>query len=330
MYHDESVYTKLLAEYDALRAKADAERLERIDAVYERLPRIREIDDEIYRLGTENIKNIFRNPQKKTEYNEKLKKNIRRLENEKYTLLSENDLDVDFDKPRYSCTLCSDTGYVGGQKCACFRQKLINAGYLQSNIARLLAEQNFETFRFDLYDREIPAGERMSPYENIQTIYHKCRSFCEDFESVEQNLLFYGDTGLGKTFLSSCIAKDLIDRGYTVIYTRAVHLFSMYEDYKFRRVSGDDIRTELDRVFEADLLIIDDLGTETDTKNMRSYFYDILESRLMDRKKMVISTNLTMKELSFRYSTRFTSRIYESFLPYRFFGKDIRVKQLGK
>lgn len=328
MYHDELTYTKLLAEYETLRAKADTERLARIDGVYARLPRIREIDNEIYRLGTENIKNIFHNPEKKAEYNDKLKKNIHRLEAEKRKLLSENDIDLDFDKPKYECALCEDTGYIDGRKCKCFRQKLINAGYLQSNIARLLSAQNFDTFRFDLYDDNIPTDERVSPRENMQTIVRECHRFCDSFEGMTQNLLFYGTTGLGKTFLSSCIAKELIDRGYTVVYTRAVHLFSMYEDYKFGRISGEEIRAQLDRIYDADLLIIDDLGTEADSKNVRAYFYDILESRLLEDKKMVVSTNLTLKEISARYSTRFTSRIYEYFLPLRFFGKDIRVKQL--
>lgn len=327
MHQDE--FNKLLAEYDALRAKADAQRRARIDDAYARVPQIKAIDDEIYRLGVENIRHIFEHPDKKNEYNSELKKNISRLQNERQKLLLANNIAPDFDRPVYKCAICEDTGYVNGQKCRCFKQKIIDISYKQSNISNLLPEQNFKTFNIDLYSDLVASGERISPYDNIKTIYHECVKFCDYFTESSQNMLFYGGAGLGKTFLSSCIAKSLIDKGYTVVYMSSVRLFSIYEEYKFRLIPSDDARAQLDRALDADLLIIDDLGTETDNKNTKSYFYDILETRLLNRKKMVISTNLTMKELSSRYSTRFTSRIYEHFLPLRFFGEDIRVKRLA-
>lgn len=328
MGYDESVYTKILNEYDALRAEKQAERHKRIESVYQKVPEIEQIDKEIYRLGIENIKNIYHNIEKKDEYNRKLKQDIGRLQEERLRLIHLHGLDERFDKITYSCALCEDTGYVDGKKCVCFQQKLINAGYLQSNIHKLLDRQNFNTFSLDVYAKTVPPREKLSPYENMTDIYETCLQFCERFDTFKRSLLFYGDTGLGKTFLSSCIAKELIERGKTVIYTRASHLFSMYEDYKFGRAADGSVKQQLDRVFDVDLLILDDLGTECMNKNIIPFFYDILESRILQQKKMVISTNFTMQEISKTYSTRFTSRIYESFLPLRFFGEDIRICQL--
>lgn len=324
----EETYTRMMGEYESLRSKAQSDRQKRMDEVYSIVPRIGEIDGLIYQLGLKNIKNIFNDVANKDRYNRELKENIKKLEDEKRQLVRDNKIDKNFDKLRYKCSICQDTGHVDGGKCRCFQQRLIQTGYTQSNIQKLLEKQNFESFSLDCYSKTVPANEPRSPYENMTEILHLCKMFCSDFDKLEKSLMFYGDTGLGKTFLSSCIAKQLIDDGKTVIYTRATHLFSLYEDYKFGRVTNDSVKDEINRVFDVDLLILDDLGTESVNKNTLPFFYDILESRLLNEKKLVISTNFNMNEISKTYSTRFTSRIYESFVPLRFFGEDIRVRSL--
>ena len=156
-------------------------------------------------------------------------------------------------------------------------------------------------------------------------IYNSCKRFCENFESEVKSILFYGPTGLGKTFLSSAVAKEIMDSGKTVVYTRATRLFAMNDDYKFGRNSDKSV---IDNIYNADLLIIDDLGTEPYNKNSISFLFDVINERIAENKKMIINTNLQLNELTKLYSTRFTSRLYEYFILYKFYGEDIRIQKL--
>lgn len=318
---------KIFNEYEDLRTKASNERKLRIDNVYKKIPRIKEIDEEIYSAGFSNMKNILKNPEKSKEYNDDMKKKFKLLKEEKKELLKENDISSDYEEYKYQCSECGDTGYTSdGQKCKCFQQKLINAAYAKSNLRDILKKQNFETFSFQYYSKAEREGE-LSSYENMVKIYDRCKKFCESFDEEEKSMFFYGSTGLGKTFLSSCIAKELIDKGKTVVYTRATKLFNIYEDYKFGRNNDKSV---LDNLYNADLLIIDDLGSEPNNKNNTAFLFDIICDRLADGKKMIISTNLSINETAKMYSSRFTSRIYESFIINRFYGEDVRIQKFSK
>ena len=138
-------------------------------------------------------------------------------------------------------------------------------------------------------------------------------------------MVFYGPTGLGKTFLSGAVAKELMDRGKTVVYLRAARLFSVYEDYKFGRNTDKNV---IDNIYNTDLLIIDDLGTEVQDKKNLSFLFDVVNERTANGKKIIISTNLEISEITKLYSMRFTSRLYEYFMMYRFYGEDIRIQKL--
>lgn len=322
---DENTLNKIMDEYGELRMKASVERKKRIDEVNEKVPRIGEIDREIFNLGLENTNNIFKNPEKKDEYNKIFKEKLKLLTDEKKRLMSDNGIDTDYDKYVYSCYDCSDTGYTpDGKKCRCFKQRLINEAYSMSNMSEIIKKQNFNTFSFDYYSKESKDGAA-SPYENMVRIYSGCKRFCENFDSEIKSLLFYGPTGLGKTFLSSAVAKEIMDSGRTVVYTRATRLFAMNEDYKFGRNSD---RSVIDSIYNADLLIIDDLGTEPYNKNSISFLFDVINERIAENKKMIINTNLQLNELTKLYSTRFTSRLYEYFILYKFYGEDIRIQKL--
>lgn len=324
---DENTLNKIMAEYEELRMKASAERRKRIDEVNKKIPRIGEIDREIFNIGLENTNNIFKNPEKKDEYNKSFKEKLKLLTDEKNSLINENGIDVNYDKYIYSCDICSDTGYTpDGKKCLCFKQRLINEAYSISNMSEIIKKQNFNTFSFDYYSKSSNDGAA-SPYENMVRIYNSCKRFCENFESEIKSLLFYGPTGLGKTFLSSAVAKEIMDSGKTVIYTRATRLFAMNDDYKFGRNSDKSV---IDNIYNADLLIIDDLGTEPYNKNSISFLFDVINERIAENKKMIINTNLQLNELTKLYSTRFTSRLYEYFILYKFYGEDIRIQKLKK
>ena len=157
----------------------------------------------------------------------------------------------------------------------------------------------------------------------MQRIYKRAKNFCNEFDEKFQNMLFYGAPGLGKTFLSSCIAKEIIDKCKSVIYIRASKLFSAIEDNKFGRNRDDEM---IKSFYDCDLLIIDDLGTEAIMKNNNSYLFDIVDERLINKKSMIINTNLDISELTKFYTARFTSRIMESFIVCKFYGEDIRFK----
>lgn len=324
---DEKIINKIMNEYEELRMNAANDRKRRIEAVNKSFPRIGEIDKEIFRRGLDNTNNILKNPEKKDEFNRDFSENLKRLNEEKKKIMRENNIPDDYNKYKYSCENCHDTGYDdNGKKCRCFRQKLINEAYSMSNMSEIIRTQNFDTFSFDYYSKQ-QSENGISPYENMMKIYKNCRRFCENFENETKGLVFYGPTGLGKTFLSSAVAKEIMDSGKTVIYVRATKLFSMYEDYKFGRNTD---RSVIDNIYNADLLIIDDLGTEPFNKNNLSFLFDIVNERIAKNKKIIINTNLQISEITKIYSMRFTSRLYEYFMLYKFFGDDIRIQKLKK
>lgn len=322
---DSLTVNKIFNEYEELRTKASNERRNRIDEIYASVPRIKEIDDKIYSLGFGNMQNILKNPDEADKYNSEMKEKFRILKAEKQKLLEENNIPADYDAYKYECADCSDTGFTpDGKRCRCFTQKLINEAYMKSNLGDVLKKQNFDTFSFNYYSKD-KSDYEISPYDNMVKIYSRCKSYCENFDNEVKSLLFSGSTGLGKTFLSSCIAKDIIDREKIVVYVRATRLFNMYEDYKFGRNNDKSI---IDNLYSADLLIIDDLGTEPQNKNNTSFLFDIVCERLSNGKKLIINTNLSINELAKIYSSRFASRIYEGFEVYKFYGNDIRIEKL--
>lgn len=324
MKYDAELINRILQEYEDIRALNRARHYHRIDEVYNKVPRIKEIDDETRAVGSSVTANILANPDKSQEYKAKMKESFARLRAEKEQLLAENGFSSDYMDMVYTCSMCEDTGYIGGARCRCFEQKLINEAYMNSNLMMVIKEQNFERFSFDYYNDTAIEPDGVSPLSRIKDIYAICRKFSADFENYPKSLLFYGGSGLGKTFLSSCIAKEVLDSGKTVIYTGATRLFSLYEDYKFGRTKADSM---IEKSYETDLLIIDDLGTEFRSKATEPFLFDLMNSRLLNGKKLIISTNYNMNELTSIYSTRFTSRVYEFFTPLKFLGEDIRVKK---
>lgn len=324
---DEKIVNKIMDEYESLRMKAANERRKRIDEVNRRFPRIGEIDKEIFKRGLENTNNILKNPGKKDEYNRDFSENLKRLNEEKKKIIAENNISEDYNGYKYECEICHDTGYCDdGSKCRCYKQKLINEAYSMSNMEDIIKKQNFDTFSFDYYSKQQYNGE-MSPYENIVKIYNNCKKFCDNFDNEIKGMVFYGPTGLGKTFLSSAVAKEVMDKGKTVVYVRATKLFALNEDYKFGRNTD---RMIIDNIYNADLLIIDDLGTEPVNKNNMSFLFDVVNERTAEGRKMIINTNLQINEITKIYSMRFTSRLYEYFMLYKFYGEDIRIQKLKK
>lgn len=323
MIFEREALQKIFNEYDEDRTRARQERDMCVKEINEKFPKLLDFDRKITELGIENFKKILDNPQKSESFNKEFQKELSAIKKEKQKFLKENNIEKDFDEVKYKCEKCLDTGYINNEKCPCLIQKIIDLHYEMSNMKNML--HDFSEFSFDYYGDSYIEKLGMTEKENIKDIYEKALAFCE--KENGKNLLFYGGCGLGKTFLSSCIAKKMLDSGKSVIYQTATSLFSDYEDYKFGR-KGGNFEELYEILQEADLLIIDDLGTEVSNPVSTQFFFDIINKRTALSKKMIISTNLTMDGILKKYTDRLFSRLYESFEILHFAGEDIRIQKL--
>ena len=259
---------------------------------------------------------------------------VRRLEQENLELQRERARRLkalgcpeDLFEEKPACLRCRDTGYVSGGMCRCL-QRL----YAQEQIRELsrtldLGEQSFDTFSFDWYSQQVDPAVGISPRENMELLYEICSDYAHSCTQHSRNLLLYGAPGLGKTFLSACIAREASEQGCSVVYDSAGHVFSQMEKSKFGREDGQETGEEVGRYFSADLLILDDLGTEMNTSFVLSALYQLLNTRLMEGKKTIINTNLTPEELKKRYGASVASRLEGEYKVLPFFGQDIRIQK---
>lgn len=322
----EETLRKILSKYEKKRDAA-ANRLElRKKKLYSVFPRLEEIEGEIFSLGLQMGKLALDNPDDLESIVERSKQKLETLKREKDVIMKSSGFPADYLSMQYECPLCKDRGFLtSGEKCTCLRQELIAEAYKMSNLKQVLLRENLSTFNLDIFSDEKNSNSELSPKENMATILATCDNFIMNFaESNGENLLFYGTTGSGKTFMCNCIAKDLLDRGHFVIYQTAFSLFAIIEDYRFQKRDNAIDRESYESLFECDLLIIDDLGSEIQNTFTISELFHILNTRLINGKKTVISTNLTLIELDQRYTGRIFSRLSSNFNLLRFFGKDLR------
>lgn len=320
------IKNRIIDEYEEIRTRALALKDKRTAEVYEKYPELLKISKDINMLGFENTKKIMKNPLKAKELNAEFKKELLNLLDLKAEFIKKNNIDPDFDKVIYNCKECKDTGFLdNGKKCACFKEKIINYTYKSSNLSEIMKDMCFNNFSLDYYTDEDAGG--VSEKENMELILKASKNFCENL-SKKRNILFHGSPGLGKTFMSVSIARELIEKGKTVIYVSATKLFTAYNDYKFLR--DEKLEDFFNDIYNADLLIIDDLGTEYISKVSVSFLFDLVNDRILNNKKIIINTNLTPDELKNAYSVRFMSRIYEYFDVFKFSGSDIRIQKQYK
>ena len=324
------IYKDILAEYDRLQSAAAAAQKDRQKEVYGRVPRLRAIEEEISQTGLRTVKIVLSSPARAEELTEKLRQRVEELKKEKETLLLQNGYPTDYLDIQYACPFCQDTGYIEGEKCACFQQKFVNRAYQLSNLKEVLERENFDFFDFRFYSPVRDESRGMSPLENMKKILNVCVRFTANFDQEFTNLLLYGGTGLGKTFLCNCIAKDLLDRGRTVLYVTAGSLFKIVEDARFGRGEDEEPQDYMEDILSVDLFIIDDLGTEFSTVLTASELFHMVNSRLLERKPCIISTNMEPKDLAAQYSDRIVSRLAGNYEFLEFFGEDIRMKKAAE
>jgi len=319
-----TVFRDVMRAYEADRDRNAALLRERKEEVYTKIPRLREIDIEIAEAGIKAARQILDG----NDTIKELHKHSTKLLKEKKNLVAKNGIAEGYLTDIYNCYYCHDTGYIiNSERCRCLKQRMINKYYDLSSIKGLLEVENFDSFDLRYFSENIIASEGRSPYQNIQRIYRIAMDFIERFGDEFQNLLFYGDTGLGKTFMCNCVAKELLDRGHTVLYVTAPRIFKLVEDYRFNRNEMEDPDYAIDAVTDVDLLVLDDLGAEFSTVVTNAALFDIINQRLLAKKPTLISTNLSLVEFEAQYSARIFSRFLGNYQMSKFIGDDIRAKK---
>jgi len=316
MSYNGSIFREIIKEYEIRRREHEKEKDSRLREIYAKLPDYKAIDDKIADISTEaailSVEGdsfVIREASKK----------ISELSARKEELLIQAGFPRDYTKLKYTCPDCKDTGYIGSSKCHCLKQRLIDASYRQSDIYPKLNDENFDTFSLEYF-----SGDTRDEMENI---YKLARNFTDTFANTYTNMLFYGNVGSGKTFISNCIARDLIDKGYTVIYLTALRLFELINDHVFRRIGSEYDDEAYMSLFNCPLLIIDDLGTEVlnSATVTSSELFQILNERDNSHKSTIISSNLSLEQLKDTYTERSFSRILGGYELIKFNGNDIRL-----
>lgn len=327
----------LLRQYEQKKLRAEIDLEKRKENLYTLIPRIKEIDEELNSYAINTTKNVLHNSSNSSIYTlDNLKMKMKELKKEKEDILYENNFDLNYLKPFYDCKICNDTGFVVNPDytktmCNCLKQRLLDISINKSNICNL-EKQNFSNFNELAFSDEVDLAKyrfNISPRKNISNIKNKSIEFINNFDNPEyKNLLFVGPTGLGKTYMSNCIASELLKQGKTVIYQTAPILLESIIDYKMNRKSNNDDFYK--SILETDLLIIDDLGTESLNSMKLSELFTIINTRILNLNnkitKTIISTNLNINDIFKNYEERIGSRIVGYYDIYYFFGEDLRFK----
>lgn len=292
-----------------------------LEAVYARVPRIREIDILLRQSMATVALTVFEEGGDIRAAMEKVKEDNLKLQQERKALLEEN-FQPDFLDETPVCEICGGSGYVGSAMCSCLKA-LCSQEQMKELRQLTCGYETFSSFRLDYYPEQIDRTYGASPRAIMERNFRYCKQYAENFCEGAGNLLFVGGTGLGKTFLSACIANAVTEKGYSVAYESAPQLFTKLERNRFN--PNDQTREEAERFSNCDLLIIDDLGTEMPSSFITAALYSLVNERLLAGKPILISTNLNADEVAKRYSPQIASRLVGEFKGLTFVGQDIRL-----
>lgn len=309
------------AQYDAIQREYDARQLKnrrlletRRAEVFRACPAYEEASDQVASLSVAYGKRLLDGEEGAlSAYQQELAALLARKE----ALLVQAGFPADYLEPSYDCPECRDTGYVNGRRCRCYERRVIRALYAQSNLQELLSAENFSTLSYDYY--------KDGDLANFKKAVETSLSFIKNFREEYRNLLFYGEVGTGKTFLSNCIACEMLNQGYSVIYFSASGFFNLLSRYSFDAENKEMLYKTYEDLYNCDLVIVDDLGTELSNAFTNSQFFSFISERLLRKKSMLISTNLNLEEIKARYSERIFSRLTSNFIFRKFSGPDIRA-----
>ena len=319
-----SQYNAIMRIYNQRQFQDKYEQDQRREEVYQKVPQIKQIEDEISSQAVRCARRLLDGD---TNAKEELKQHIEDLREQKEVLLSAFGFPADYMEMNYVCPECQDTGYIDGKKCRCFKKEEIRLLYSQSNIEEVLLRENFDSFSYEYYDDRVVIPEiQMTVADYMRQVHTWCKEYVENFEKKGGNLIFTGSTGVGKTFLTNCIAKALIDQYQSVIYLSSNDLFDVFSKNKFHYDTEEEMKDMYQYILDCDLLIIDDLGTELNNTFVSSQLFYCINERLLRKKSTIISTNLSMTMLRDTYSDRISSRIISQYSIIPLYGDDIRTK----
>lgn len=321
MSYNNSVYKKIYEKYSQKYLIARERADQRARELRASIPEVALIDRELSKTGLQ----IFSISLSGGDYTKKLdllRQRNQKLQEERASILVAHGYPADYSDVKYECTKCGDTGFVDNTMCTCMKEALTLAGIENSGFASLIREQGFENFSLDYYSKNAKYAEIMR--RNVEFL----KSYAESFdEMTSPSILMVGGTGLGKTHLSSAVARKIIEKGKDVFYTGAIDLFEAFEFQRFKSYTNEPNEL-IERYFESDLLIIDDLGTEMVNQFSVSTLYNLVNDRLSRKKPTIISTNLSKEEIQKKYTDRITSRMLGEYQLLFFVGTDVRAQKL--
>ena len=330
MGYEASVLRRAAKRLEEGRRQRSEQLARRQAEIYAKLPRVAEIDRELKGTVYQIIASSLREGRDPAPSIQVIKDHNLSLQAERAQLLLQNGWGADALDEQPACPKCNDTGWVGARMCTCLK-KLCGEEQIKE-LSKLLdlGEQSFETFSMDYYSPLAWPGEEISPRENMEFIFDMCSNYARKFGRFRlRNLFLSGPPGLGKTFLSACIARTVSENGFSVVYDTAVNVFARFEEQKFARdrLDAEEAKDETKRYLGCDLLILDDLGSELTTPFVQSALYTLVNARLMANKQTVISSNLTMAQVRQRYTPQISSRLEGEYRVLPFYGEDIRLQR---
>ena len=320
-----SQYNTLMRAYEQKQVKSRDRLNAHFERAYAQIPELKTIDDSISKCSLEQARKLLNGDENALST---LKEEIHSLSQKRADLLHKAGFSADYLEPSYECPDCHDTGYIGNEKCHCFQKAAIDLFYTQSNLKGLLESENFDHFSFDYYSPNYI--DKLSGQSALQLAHHayeECNNFIHTFisDTEKNNLLIFGNTGVGKTFLTHCIARDIMQAGHSVLYLTATEFFDALLDKAFHQ--AEESLDLYEQIQECELLIIDDLGTERNTDFVISQLFVCLNDRILNQKSTIISTNLTLNEIKSNYTERTFSRISNHYKVLRLAGDDIRIQK---
>ena len=317
-----SQYEAIMRRYSQRQLQNKRNQDARRQEVYNAVPQIEALTDEITAMMAQAARRVLMGDEKGAA---SMKMEAAYLKEQKSRYLKQKGYPANYLDMQYHCPDCRDTGYQDGGKCHCFKRMEIEILYDQSNIREVLERENFDTLSMNYYDKEkVDAKTGMTVYEYMSMVINDCKAYVETFGQEKGSILFTGSTGCGKTFLSNCIARELIKRRYSVVYLTATDMFDILSESRFNGRDEEEARDRAAYILDCDLLIIDDLGTELINSLTVSQLFYCVNERLNRKKGTIISTNLALNRLQDEFSERVTSRIMSQYKVLPLLGDDLR------
>lgn len=318
-----SQYDAIMREYGRQQIENHHKLEERRKEIYARLPVVRQLEAEIAERSVACAKKLLEGDKSVLD---RLKEDLKDLREQKSLIIRAAGYPDDYLELHYRCPDCRDTGLIDGRKCHCFLQAQMKLLHAQSNLEDVLERENFNALSYEYYDdTEILPQLGITNAAYMRRVVAGCREFVRDFDKKHDNLLFTGSTGVGKTFLTNCIARELMDDFHSVIYLTASDLFDVFSRNKFDYDNAEDMKDMYRFILDCDLLIIDDLGTELNNSFTSSRLFYCINERMNMSRSTIISTNLTLARLRDSYTDRVTSRIMSGYRIIPLYGGDIRL-----